>query len=309
MMTWLLLAIGGHIANAAAFLVDKMLLSQAFKRSATYAVLMGGLSTIVIVASPWVSAWPDRSLFPYVLAFGGCFVFALWAFFEAMRREEASRVVPIVGALVPLFTLLGESLFLGGVLSSRELIGFLFLVLSTILFTRGSHKRSSVSWKVIGFSALAAFLFASASLNGKFAFDHAPFVGVLILSRLCGFVTALLIALIADTATRTEIRNVFFPAKKKTKKQFSLGTKASAIIGQLLGGAGFICVHLAMIQGSAAIVNALQAVQYGILVLLAWIGGSHLRKILNEETSSKTLLQKGIGILAVATGLWFLTQS
>ena len=158
-------------------------------------------------------------------------------------------------------------------LSSRELIGFLFLVLSTILFTRGSHKRSSVSWKVIGFSALAAFLFASASLNGKFAFDHAPFVGVLILSRLCGFVTALLIALIADTATRTEIRNVFFPAKKKTKKQFSLGTKASAIIGQLLGGAGFICVHLAMIQGSAAIVNALQAVQYGILVLLAWIGG------------------------------------
>lgn len=308
-MTWLLLAIGGHIANAAAFLVDKMLLSQAFKRSATYAVLMGGVSTIVVIASPWVPAWPDRSLFPFILTFGGCFVFALWAFFEAMRREEASRVVPIVGALVPLFTLLGESLFLGGQLSSRELIGFLFLVVSTVLFTRGSQARTSVTWSVMGFSALAAFLFASASLSGKYAFDHAPFIGVLILSRLCGFVTALFIALIAGAATRAEIRTVFFPAKKKARKQFSLGTTAFAVIGQLLGGAGFICVHLAMIQGSAAIVNSLQAVQYGILVLLAWIGGSRLRKILQEETSTKTLLQKGMGVVTVALGLWFLTQS
>ena len=107
-MTWLLLAIGGHIANAAAFLVDKMLLSQAFKRSATYAVLMGGLSTIVIVASPGISL--ARSIALYVLAFGGCFVFALWAFFErcdVKKRLGSSRS----WRSCSFFTLLGESLF------------------------------------------------------------------------------------------------------------------------------------------------------------------------------------------------------
>lgn len=306
-MTWLFLALGGHLANAVAFLVDKMLLARAFKRSATYAVLMGSVSVMAVMASPWVPAWPNRSLFPLILGFGGCFVLALWAFFEAMRQEEASRVVPIVGALVPLFTWIGEFFFLGGTFSSRELWGFALLVLATLLFTRGSLKRTSVSWQVVELAVLAAFLFASASLCGKYAFDRAPFLGVLILSRVCGGIVALFIALIAGKATREELKQVLFPARK-IKKLVSPSMIAFAITGQLLGGVGFICVHLAMIQGSAAIVNALQAIQYGVLVLLAWIGGSHLRAILHEEISKQILVQKGIGILAVACGLWFLTH-
>lgn len=309
MMFWLVLALGGHLANAAAFLVDKMLLSQAFKRSATYAVLMGCVSALVIVASPWVPAWPDRSLFPVILAFGGCFIFALWAFFEAMRREEASRVVPIVGALIPLFSWIGESFFLGGVFSTRELVGLGLLIISTVLFTRGSSKRTSVSWEVIELATVAAFLFATASLCGKYAFERAPFLGVLIVSRLCGVVIALFVALIAGQATRTEIRVILLPVKTKKKKPtISPVVTVLAIIGQLLGGVGFICVHLAMIQGSAAIVNALQAIQYGFLVLLAWVGGKRIREVLHEEVSRRTLLQKGIGVLTVAGGLWLLTH-
>lgn len=309
MIPWLLLAIGGHIANAAAFLVDKMLLTKAFTRSATYAVLMGAVSALVILAAPWVPAWPDRSLFPFVFAFGSCFVFALWAFFEAMRREEASRVVPIVGALVPLFTLLGESVFFRTAFTSKELLGFLLLVLSTILFTRGSSRRRSVAPVVLFSAAGSALLFALASLSGKYAFEQSPFIGVLLVSRLCGLVTALFIAILAGDAARVEMYQVFFPKKQKRKAAptLSCGATAFVIAGQLLGGVGFVCVHLAMIRGSAAIVNALQAIQYGLLVLLAWVGGVHLRRILKEETSRATLIQKGMGVVTVAVGLWFLT--
>lgn len=309
-MTWFFLALGGHLANAAAFLVDKMLLTRAFKRSATYAVLMGSLSAFVVVAAPWVSAWPDRSLFLPIFAFGGCFVAALWAFFSALRREEASRVVPIVGALVPIFTWIGESFFLGGVFSSRELFGFALLVLSTVLFTRGSKQRQNVSLEVLELSVLAAFLFATASLCGKFAFDRASFLGVLVLSRVCGAMVALGIAAVAGREARAEIATILLPTKTKKKKpNISVAATLFAVIGQLLGGVGFVCVHLAMIQGSAAIVNALQAVQYGVLVLLAWIGGTRLRTLLKEETSIATLLQKGIGVLTVAIGLWLLTHA
>lgn len=309
-MTWFLLALGGHLANAAAFLVDKMLLTKAFKRSATYAVLMGSLSALAVLAAPWVNAWPDQRLFLPIFAFGSCFVAALWAFFSALRREEASRVVPIVGALVPIFTWIGESFFLGGVFSARELFGFAFLVLSTVLFTRGSKQHKAVSWEVLELSVLAAFLFATASLSGKFAFDHAPFLGVLVISRIFGAITAFGIALVAGAEARAEIQAIFLPAKAKKKKTtISIGATMFAVIGQLLGGIGFICVHLAMIQGSAAMVNALQAVQYGVLVLLAWIGGTRIRALLKEEISLPTLVQKGIGVLTVGIGLWLLTHA
>lgn len=307
-MNWLFLAIGGHLANAAAFLVDKMLLTKAFKRSATYAVLMGSVSSVIVFASSWVPAWPVRTLFPIILAFGGCFVFALWAFFEAMRREEVSRVVPIVGALVPIFTWIGEYFFLGGIFPAKELIGFFLLIVSTILFTRGSAKRKAVSWEVIELAIIAALLFAIASLCGKYAFDRAPFLGVLIISRLCGLVIALFIALIAGAATRAEIRSVLFPKKKPVQQTISFGATFLVLVGQFLGGVGFICVHLAMIQGSAAIVNALQAIQYGVLVLLGWIGGARLRALLREDVSRNVLLQKGMGVVTVALGLWLLTS-
>lgn len=308
-MSWLFLALVGHLANAAAFLVDKMLLTKAFKRSATYAVLMGSVSAVALIASPWVPNWPTRDLFWVIFLFGGCFVLALWAFFEAMRQEEASRVVPIVGALVPIFTWIGEMFFLEGRFSARELSGFALLVLSTVLFTRGSQERRAVSRSVLSSAILAGFLFATASLSGKYAFDHAPFLGVLILSRACGAIVALFIALVAGEATRRELRHVFFPVKKKkTLKSVSRGAALFAVLGQLLGGVGFICVHLAMIQGSAALVNALQAVQYGVLVLLGWFGGRHLRGLLQEEVSQRTLVQKGIGILTVAVGLFFLAR-
>lgn len=305
---WLPLAIFGQLANAAAFFVDKMLLNSAFKRSGTYAILMGCVSGLLVVASPWVRSWPEPRFYPVIAAFGIFFVFALWAFFEAMRREEASRVVPIVGALVPIYTWIGEWFFLGAVFSNREMIGFGLFVLATILFTRGSAKRVSVSYKVIGLSALAALLFASASLAGKFAFGENDFLGVLVLSRVFGVFTAGLIAVIAGAAVRKEVREVLLPSEKKHKSSITTSASLFAVVGQIFGGAGFVAIHLAMTQGSAAIVNALQSVQYGVLVLVGWLGGKRVQHILKEDTSRQSLIQKGVGIFAVALGLWILIQ-
>ena len=105
-MSWFILAIIGHISNGVAFVIDKALLNTALKRSATYAAMVGGLSLATLVAIPWIKEWPTGNLIPIVALFGVVFVLALWAFFEALKRSEATRVVPIVGSLIPILTLL-----------------------------------------------------------------------------------------------------------------------------------------------------------------------------------------------------------
>lgn len=299
-MSWFFLALVGHLANAAAFIIDKSLLSTAWKHSATYAALVGTLSLFVLLAVPWVEGWPVGRALVSSAIFGGVFVLAIWAFFEALRRAEASRVVPIIGSLIPMFTLLGTSRFLGEQLTLRILLGFLCLLVATWALARGSRTQP-LDKVTFGVAVLSAVLFAVASVGGKYAFIHADFWGVLVTSRIFAVLTGIGIGLHAAGA-RQELHSLLFTKKRKASPRDSFGL---TLIGQTLGALGFLLVNAAIAKGSAAIVNALQAVQYAAIVLVAWFGGTFLRRVLQEEMSRSTLLIKGAAIVLVGVGLWF----
>ncbi|MBP6944987.1 EamA family transporter [Patescibacteria group bacterium] len=299
-MSWILLAILGHLSNAITFIIDKTLLTSTWKTSATYASLIATLSVVIVVASPWVTTWPTGDALISSIIFGAAFVGSVWAFFEALRHAEASRVVPIVGSLNPLFTLIGAILFLGDTLSPRMGIGFALLLVSTILLARGSSK-SRVDSKTIGLAVLAAVLFALSSIAGKDAFAQASFLGVLITSRIAAAIIGILIGLGIKNA-RQELLSIVKPKAANAPS----APLALALTGQVAGALGFILVNIALAQGSAAIVNALQAVQYAAIVLVAWLGGKRLQLLLKEDVSKKILLQKGFAILLVGIGLWLI---
>jgi drug/metabolite transporter (DMT)-like permease len=300
MFNWLLLAIIGHLCNATAFIVDKSLLTSTFKRSSTYAALMGFVSIATCALAPWVKQWPPLSLYPIIICFGAFFVFALWAFFEALRRSEASRVVPVVGSLIPVFTLIGGVIFLHEFLGAYELLGFVFLLFATFLLTRGGEKKKKKNQPFFWIAVLASIFFAAASLCGKYAFDHSEFLGVLVLSRLFAACIGILIGLFASRATRMELFSLIQSPKKTNLPWYAT---VLAITGQVLGGIGFIMVHLAMVQGSAAVVNAMQAVQYAAIVLVAWFGGKRLRKLLQESRTARVIFIKTSAIILVGIGL------
>lgn len=303
-MSWILLAIIGHLSNAVTFIIDKTLLSSTWKTSATYAALISTLSAVVILASPWVQSWPTGQALVSSTIFGVAFVGSVWAFFEALRRAEASRVVPIVGSLNPLFTLFGSILVLGEHLSAKSKSGFVLLLIATFFLARGS-KHSRVDGKTIGLAIIAAILFAISSIAGKDAFSHATFLGVLIASRIAAAGVGVLIGLSVKGARR-EILSMIKPKKSRTSSKPTL--LWLTFIGQASGSLGFILVNVAIAQGSASIVNALQAVQYAAIVLVAWLGGKRLQTLLQEDTSRKVLVQKGMAILLVALGLWLITS-
>lgn len=300
-MSWLLLAIGGHIANAVAFIIDKILLSKGFKRSATYACLISLLSVLVVVAIPWIKHWPPLSAALPIIGFGSIFVFALWSFFEALKEGEATRVVPIVGSLIPIMTLIGTMAFLHERFSLNTWVGFGCLLLATIILSGAGPAKTTLSYRATTFAVLSAILFAIASVSGKIAFSRADFLSVFVLSRLAGVLTAVFI-IMGEAKARAELLSLIKPQPSKQKAGML------AVFGQVCGAFGFVMVNGALAEGSAPIVNALQAIQYGLIAVAGWFGGKTLAKLLNEDQSRSSLLIKSFAIALAALGLYFIAR-
>lgn len=305
-MTWIIVALLGHAANGFAFVIDKILLKNAFKRSATYAGLVGLLSALAILLVPWMPGWPEGGDLMLGMVSGVTFMAALWTFFAALSRGEASRVVPVISAMIPIATLGGTSVFLGERLTVRELIGFALLIVATIVLASGK-TQNRMSKAALGFAVLSALMFAISSVSGKAVYDSAGFLSGFVTSRVTAALTALLLALLIDPLSGAEIMDIVRAKKtdKKAKGQVISGSAAAklAIAGQLMGGIGFIGVQYAMSLGSAAIVNALQVMQFALLVLVAFFLKSKAQTLLGESLNKSVIAIKAVALVIMAAGL------
>jgi len=313
---WILIALLGHASNGVAFIIDKILISNAFKRPATYAGLVGILSILALVLAPWVSEWPHGRTLTLTLVSGITFTTALWAFFAALARGEASRVVPVISAFIPMLTLAGTTAFLHERLTGAELMGFLLLVTATIILSSGKAKER-LTKEALLLSGISAILFATMSVTIKAIYEDVGFLSGFVSTRIVAAVTALIIVVIIDDKAGQEIMTIFGLSKKsrnrnsgsKTPKN-NAGIKikpktaaALALLGQTMGGLGFVGVQYAISIGSAAIVNALQVMQFALLVLIAFLFKSKAKILLGETLNRSVVLKKVLALIIMAFGL------
>jgi uncharacterized membrane protein len=298
---WFLIALAGHLANGAAFIIDKTLLRSSFRRPGTYAGMIGMIGLLSLVLIPFGVTAPDAAGWFWMVLSGMAFTFSLWLFFTALAAGEASRVVPIIGSLIPVLTLAATATFLGERLSTEQLYGFAFLVAATIILSGGASK-SRLTARTVAIAVLAAATFALSSVTGKIAYSGYGFLDTFTISRLAGVVAAIAI-LFMDPKAAKEVHAVFFGGGKNTGQ----GAKQAAflvILGQTLGGIGFVGVQYATSLGSAAIVNALQAVQYALLVLVAFALRHAAPRLLGEDLNMGTVARKCAAIFLTGVGLW-----
>jgi len=177
---------------------------------------------------------------------------------------------------------------------------------------------------------LSAVLFAASFVAGKFAYNHADFLAVFVSSRAVAGLIGVMIG-VFHVGARKELSTLLLSlrAKSDEARQSPNGREEIAsssrtpsrndkikntslyltILGQLMGAIGFILINIAIARGSASIVNALQAVQYGAIVLVAWFAGDHIRKLLNEKRTPRIILIKSCAIVLIAIGLGLISIS
>lgn len=291
-MNWLLIVLIGHILNALAFLMDKFLLAKKITSPFVYAFFIGALGILGVILIPFGFYVPGVGEIVRALLSGATFVLALIFFFAGLKKNEASRVVPLTGGFVPAFTFVLAYLYLGERLGSIEIAAFAALVVGGVLITIDKKGKGSASG--YAYAIIAALVFAVSFVLAKQVYIEQNFISGFVWSRFGGFIAALAILLIPS-----QRHAIFYQPKEKG----SGNTTLLFFTGQIAGALGFVLVNYAISLASVSLVNAMQGAQYAFLLILVAFLSRRFPKILSEKLSRGVLAQKVAAIVLISVGI------
>lgn len=296
MSFYIIIAIIAYSLYAINGIIDKFLLTKAVRSPAVYAFYIGITGPFTLVLAPFGMQWVSLQDFFIGLFGGATFVWALYFLYKATRQTSISRILPIEGGLVPVFTLLFAYLILGERLLPTQLAAFAFLVSGAVLI---SFKQDKTGWRsqALTNALIAAILFALSFVLTKYMFDSYNFVSGLIWTRLGFFVVALSFLIPKD------VRKAVFNAPKQTSSGNKFLYYGARVSGSI---AGFL-QNYAISLGSVTIVNAMQGTQYALLLIGTLFLSKYFPKVLKEKVTRVILFQKVFAIILISAGLIMLT--
>jgi drug/metabolite transporter (DMT)-like permease len=319
---WLIITIVSYFINAGVYVADKFLLSKKIHSSIVYAFYVGIWSVfnfVILMFAPWLPSWQELFL---DMGGGLLFLVTLIFWYKALHQSEATRVVPLAGALIPIFSLLFSFIFLDETLTEKQFLAFIILIIGGIMlslkntklylfkevfdrlknifgnFLGHVHAEYRPARRLIVNTTAAALLFAAYYVLMKFIYSHQPFIGSFVWSRLGTFIGVLLILVRKDWR-----QNI----KKHQRGQKSPENLSFFFLIRLLAALAFIMLNWAISLGSVALINSLQGIQFLFLIILVLLISAKFPKLLKEELGRDIMLQKIMGVVLVGAGLYLLT--
>jgi hypothetical protein len=288
---------------------DKYLLSGALLNPKTYVFyvgVLGGGAAVVLFAFGFVII-PETSILILGLVAGVMRAFFLFALFNALRLFEASRIVPALGGILPLFILSFVLFFTGdtAIFLPPNALAFMLLVAGAVGIS--FVKDGRITAQSIAYASLAAFLCASSFFFSKFVYDAQPFLSGLAWLLGGGFLMSLVF--LASNEVRKEVSGTFLNRKKPAPSS-AKGFPLWVFLGnQVAGGSAVFLQNLAIALvplGFLSFVSAMAGVQYLFLFVFALFLSRRFPSILREEVSRSILIQKVISTLLIGAGLMLL---
>lgn len=311
MFFWIPLTVLGHFLNALAATIDKHLVSNTTLKPVVYAFYSGIFQIIYLLAIPIIAylapeisfRFPSWGLFLLTVTDGALFIAALILLYKATEKSEVSRITPIVGTAVPLFTLMLSTIFLGQYLTDRQLIAFAFFVIGGFIISANFNKGKIYHEKGLKFAILSGFLFASYYIIMSFVYTQGVnFWSVFVILQFGNFIGAM--CLLIHPASRKLILNnsgknlKIKPKKTKTSFLF-LADKIFAAIAAML-------INYSISIGNVTIINSLQATQYVFILFLTFILSKKIPRYFQENIKKEILVQKIMAIILITVGLFLI---
>lgn len=296
MESWILIAIAAYFLFALNGVGDKFLLTHAVKDPGVYAFYLGASSIVVFVLAPFgLEVLPLGLMFLAIFA-GLSFIAAMYFFYSAIKETSISRILPIEGGLVPLFSLLMA--YVAGIerLDSHLLWAFGFLVSGAVLM---EFKKTKDGWHPLAWrnALIAAFFFGLYFVLTKDVYNQTNFISGLIWTRL-GLVLGALMLLFSATTRR---------GIKAAPNRTSATDKGVFYASRIAGAGATFLQNYAISLGSVVIVNALQGVQFAFVLLMSVLLSRFYPSIIKEEVNQSILVQKVVAVILITVGLGLLT--
>ncbi|MEO8065761.1 MAG: EamA family transporter [Candidatus Doudnabacteria bacterium] len=296
MVSWIFIALGGYFLLAFTGIADKFMVSKVVREPIAYAFYTAITGPLSLILVPFGARLLSIYDFGVSLIAGIVFIAGIYYSYSAIAKSSVSRVVPIQGGLIPVFSFVFAYLILGEKLSIMHTVAFGFLVTGTVLI---SFRKEHGIWsaKVLFYAALSSVFFALTSVLTKYIFNHSNFISGMVWTRMGFFVAALPILLFKKN------RDVIFNAPKQAGVKNVVLYYSSRVSGTI---GGFL-QNYAVSLGSVVVVNSLQGVQFVFLLILTSLLSVYFPKILKEKISFEIITLKVIAIILIAVGLGLLT--
>jgi len=299
---WIIVAITAYFLLALVVVLDKYLLSGPLPNPKLYAFAIGMFGVIALALIPFgfllIPAWPIIVLGIFA---GVIQIFAILALFSGLKKFEASRIIPAIGGLLPIFTLLFTICLGRAILEGADMFAFVFLVLGSIGVS--FEKRKLLTLQSLGYAFVAALLFSIFVVLSKFVYEVQPFISGLLWIIIGSFVAALLLLLSGEL--RREVSNTL-RKKGDVKKALSRHVFLLFAVNQALGALGFVLQNWAVALAPFAyisFVNALEGIKYIFVFALASVISLAFPRVLKERMSKDVIMQKLFAIVSVGIGL------
>lgn len=306
-MAWLIVAIFSYFFGAVANVTDKFLLgSKRFSSAPVYAFYAGIFSLGAFFLAPFGLSIPEMDIFLLCLISGFIFALGVLLLYFAIERAEASRVAPVVGAVIPLIAFI-ISIILGlEKLFWHQMLGLSLLVFGGLLISfdlplkLGRNKFFSGFYYAFG----SGFFISIAYLIFKEISAQESFVTWYVWTRVGCFIGAC--CLLFAPNWRISILNSFHSAKKNRKQTVSTG--GIFVSNKIFGGASTLLFNKALELGSVTLVNALVSVQYVFVILIIAMFPKAKMHIFQEKLLFWDWAQKIFAIVLIAAGIFLIYE-
>ena len=297
---WVIISVASYFLTAINSVVDKYILNHPVGNPIVYAFYVGIFSIFSVILTPFGFEWPGIMQFLAATSVGVVFLLALITFFTALRSDEASRIVSIVGGTTPVFIIILSGILLGHKLYANEILALFFLILGSLTISAKKNQKCGIfefyNYKCVQsaqVAVLSAFFFALFFVFAKFVFLNQPFISGFVWMRIGSFIAAIILLMFPYA------RHKIFNATKK----ISAGIGGLFLANKVIAGVAFLMLNYAIFLGNIAIVNALEGVKYLFVLLFAYLISMRFPKILLEDTDKWVIFQKAAAIILICAGL------
>lgn len=311
---WLPLSVAAYTIFSFNGIIDKIVVSKKVKNPlmvSFWVSAMGWITGVILLLGLLPGQLgqalrlhiPPLSLFATIA--GGEIVLQLGLLlqYSALKRGEATRVISVIGASMPVFAFGFAYWLLHERLEPWGYTSFVVLVAGAVLMLARRGRWPVVPFMLaVGGAACMAFQ----TVVARYVYQHNPFISSLILFGVGDMIynSALFLLL---PQVRRGVRQAIRQTRRMTPRRRAHSSAAWIITNAVLGGIGIVCVNLALKYGPASLVNALKGLQYAIVFLIVLMLSRYRPKLLREELTGQTMRQKLVGIGVIGAGLGLLT--
>lgn len=305
-MTWLLIVVSAYLFGALSNVGDKFLLgSKRISSAPVYAFYVGVFGLGAFILAPFGLSIPNGNIMLFCLVSGALFLIGITFLYFAIERAEASRVIPVFGAVIPFASFIIAAVFGIEKLTMMQIFGAALLIFGGLLISFDLPLKLGKEKFFSGFyhACAAGFIVAIAYLMFKHISNSESFITWYIWTRVGVFAGAL--ALLFVPTWKKNIFNSFSSAKKN--KTHAAKTGGIFIGNKIIGGTSTLLLTYAIKLGSVTLINSLVSLQYVFVLAIVAILSRTRAHIFQEKLLFWDWAQKIAAIGIIAVGMFLIS--